>query len=137
MTTPSSALTEHSACLAAAYVVILMQVASPIARGRDRICEDCVLASQKNHHALVARRLGQRAARRMALLSATVPYDEVDDACYREAEFLDMAVDVTAEGLALARGRSRSRFEAAVNKSLNEETDRILTLIARGSTSPQ
>ncbi len=95
------------------------------------------MASQKNHHALVARRLGERAARRMALLSATVPYDQVDDACYREAEFLDMAVDVTAEGLALARGRSRSRFEAAVSKSLNEETDRILTLIARGSTSPQ
>ncbi len=73
----------------------------------------------------------------MALLSVTVPYDQVDEACYREAEFLDMAVDVTAEGLALAGGRSRIFFEAAVSKALNEETDRILVLIARGSPSPQ
>jgi hypothetical protein len=73
----------------------------------------------------------------MALLSATVPFDQVDEACYRESEFLDMAVDITAENLALAPGRSRSRFVASVCKSLNEETDRILSLIARGSPSPQ
>lgn len=95
------------------------------------------MATNKKYHALVAHRLGQRAARRMALLSVTVPYDQVDEAYYREAEFLDMAVDVTAEDLALAGGQIRSYFEAAVNKSLNEETDRILVLIARGSPSPQ
>lgn len=73
----------------------------------------------------------------MALMSATIPYAEVTDAFYRESEFLEMAVDATAEDLALAGSRSRSRFEAAVSKSLDEETDRILALIARGSLSPQ
>lgn len=73
----------------------------------------------------------------MALLSATIPYREVEQTCYREAESLDMAVDVAAEVLALAGGQSRTRFEAAVSKSLNEETDRILTLIAPGSPSSQ
>lgn len=90
----------------------------------------------KNHKA-VAARLGQKAARRMALQSATVPYGQVGEECDRQSEFLGMAVDLAAEGLALRSGLLRSRFEAAVSEALHEETDRILSLIARGSPSWQ
>ncbi len=72
----------------------------------------------------------------MALMSATVPFDQVEEAYYRESEFLDIAIDLTADDLALARP-SRKHFQAAVSKSLNEETDRILLRIARGSPSAQ
>jgi hypothetical protein len=73
----------------------------------------------------------------MALLSATIPYEQVSDTCFRETEFLGMAISVAAEGLALKGGRIRNRFEAAVGKALDEETDRILSLIAPGSPSLQ
>ncbi len=95
------------------------------------------MASCKKRHTLAAHQLGERTARRMALLSATVPYDQVDETCYRETEFLGIAVSVAADGLAIKSGRIRSRFEAAVSRALNEETNRILSLIAPGSRSPQ
>jgi hypothetical protein len=95
------------------------------------------MASYKKRHTLTARRLGQRAARRMALLSATVPFDQVEDNCYRETEFLGMAVGIAAEHLALQDFRTRNRFEAAVSKALDQETDRILSLIAPGSLARQ
>ncbi|GLI92390.1 hypothetical protein LMG27198_13820 [Methylocystis echinoides] len=72
----------------------------------------------------------------MALLSATVPQDQVDDTYQRESEFLGVAVSIAADEFALPGGH-RSRFEAAVGKALHEETDRILALITRGSLSPQ
>lgn len=73
----------------------------------------------------------------MALLSATIPFNQVDETCYRETEFLGMAVSVAADGLAIKSRQNRSRFEAAVSKALDEETDRILSLIAPGSQSLQ
>lgn len=93
------------------------------------------MASYKKHHAMAAHRLGLRAARRMALLSATVPYDRVDETFARETEFLGIAINFAADEFAL--GDTRSRFEAAVSKALDEETDRISSLIARGTPSPQ
>lgn len=95
------------------------------------------MASSKKHHTLTAHRLGQRIARRMALLSATIPYNQIDENCYRETEVLGMAVSVAADGLAIESRRTRSRFEAAVGKALDEETNRILSLIAPGSRSLQ
>lgn len=95
------------------------------------------MASFKKHYADAARRLGESAARRMALLSSTIPYDQVVEECDRESRSLDVAVTLAARELVLQRGFVRSHFEAAVSKALNEETDRILSLIARGSPSPQ
>ncbi|MGJ0506515.1 MAG: hypothetical protein ACR652_05130 [Methylocystis sp.] len=86
---------------------------------------------------MAARELGLRAARRMALLSATVHHDQVDEACLRENEFLGIAVSLAAEGFALRHGGTRGRFESAVGEALDEETDRILSLITRGPSSPQ
>jgi hypothetical protein len=94
------------------------------------------MACYKKHHATAAHRLGQRAARRMALLSATVPGDQVDETYRRESEFLDVAVSLAADEFALPGG-TRNRFKAAVGRALDEETDRILALITRGSLSPQ
>ncbi len=102
----------------------------------ERPARGSILASYNKRHTLTAHRLGQSTARRMALLSATVPYNQVDETCYREAEFLGMAVSVAADGLAISK-QNRSHFEAAVSKALNEETDRILSLIAPGSRSLQ
>jgi hypothetical protein len=73
----------------------------------------------------------------MALLSATLPRDLVDETCQRESEFLGLAVSLTADEFALPGGSARSRFEAAVGKALDKETDRILSLIAKGTASPQ
>ncbi len=95
------------------------------------------MTSYKKHHAAAAHQLGQRAARRMALLSATVPRDQVDETCQRESECLGIVVSLAAEEFALRLGWARSRFEAAVGKALDQETDRILSLIARGTQSPQ
>ncbi len=94
------------------------------------------MASYKKHYE-IARRLGQRAARRMALLSATVPADQVDETYHRESEFLEIAVSVAADEFALTRSSVRKRFEAAVGKALDNETDRILSLLAKGSAFPQ
>jgi hypothetical protein len=88
-------------------------------------------------HTDTANSLGLRAARRMALQSATVPADQVDETYYRETEFLGMAVDLAASHLSLACDRRRSRFEAVVRKTLDLETDRILAQIAKGPRSPQ
>lgn len=88
-------------------------------------------------HAVAANQLGLRAARRMALQSATVSPDQVEESYYRETEFLGMAVGLAAEGLDLACDRTRGRFEATVRKALDVETDRILALIAKGSASLQ
>lgn len=94
------------------------------------------MACYKKQHATAAHWLGQKAARRMALLSATVPQDQVDETYERESEFLGVAVSLAADEFALPGGL-RNRFEAAVGKALHEETDRILALITRGSLSPQ
>lgn len=115
------------------YVVIRMRDAPSLAAIR----EDCILASYRKHHEMAAHRLGLRAARRMALLSATVPQDQVEEAHKRESEFLGIAVSLAADEFSLQPSRTRRRFEAAVGKALNEETDRILALIARGTPSPQ
>jgi hypothetical protein len=84
---------------------------------------------------VAANQLGLRAARRMALQSATVPADQVDASYSRETEFLGMTVSVAADDLALASDRSRGRFEATVLEAFNCETDRILALIAKGTRS--
>lgn len=73
----------------------------------------------------------------MALLSATVPRDQIDEICQRESDFLAIAVDLVADQFTLLGGGVRNRFEAAVGKALDKETDRILSLIARGTSSPQ
>lgn len=88
-------------------------------------------------HAVAANELGLRTARRMALQSATVPADQVDESYYRETEFLGMAVGLAAENLELGCDRTRGRFEATVRAALDAETDRILALIARGTPSLQ
>lgn len=88
-------------------------------------------------YAVAASQLGLRAARRMALQSATVPPDQIDEFYYRETEFLGMAVGLAAEGLDLDSERTRGRFEATVQEALDVETDRILALIAKGTPSLQ
>jgi hypothetical protein len=88
-------------------------------------------------HTVTANSIGLRAARRMALQSATVPAEQVDETFFRETEFLSMAVNIAADDLSLPSDRSRSRFEAAVQKTLDLETDRILALIAKGPRSLQ
>jgi hypothetical protein len=88
-------------------------------------------------HSVTANELGMRAARRMALQSATVPADQVDESYYRESEFLGMAVNMAADNLALGCDQTRNRFEATVQQALDAETDRILALIAKGTRSLQ
>ena len=61
-------------------------------------------------HAVAANQLGLRAARRMALQSATVSPDQVEESYYRETEFLGLAVGLVAEDLDLACDRTRGRF---------------------------
>lgn len=95
------------------------------------------MARLAKRHAAAANQLGLRAARRMALQSATVPADQVDESYYRESEFLGMAVGLAAENLDLACDGARGRFEASVFRALDAETDRILALIARGTPSLQ
>lgn len=86
-------------------------------------------------HVNAADLLGLRAARRMALQSATVPADKVDESYSRESEFLGMTVSLAANDLAIASAQGRDRFEARVVETFNYETDRILALIAKGSRS--
>jgi hypothetical protein len=86
-------------------------------------------------HREIAHKLGLQAARKMALQSATIPTEQIDETYYREVENLAKAIELAAGAFAIHYDHTRSDFEAVVSDALETETDRILSLIVKGSIS--